>query len=656
MNPNPTASISTTTAPETPNADPGGTPLSEKQLLAAAAAVLVAVVLVTYTPSLSGEFVRLDDYQYVVDNPLVCQPSWESLRRFFTEVTRPSTVDGYYQPLTMTSLMIDAGLSGGGSPGPGWFHFTNLALHAATCILVLWMVRLAVGGVAVPLLVALLFAVHPVHVESVSWISQRKTVLSAVFAVGCVACYLKHGRTGRVPWLLASVLAYGVGALAKPTVMLLPLVLPLLDLWPLGGRRAAGQTPRRSASLIARMLPFLILMVPITWIAWTSQAASGARLLAPNLAAQNVVAKSVGLACHNLFLYLGNIFWPMHLSPYRDLPDNLAITSPGILWAVLGTGLLAVSCLTACRWSKPLCVGGVAFVILLAPALGTIRFAETCVADRFLYLPTVFLLLPLGALLVRLGRWLPRRATVAYVCIGLLAGPLALLARAQQTVWHDSRALWGHVVESAPRLAKGHVQYAAQLLETAEFATALDHARRAVNLRPRDAGYLHVLGRALVRAGHAAEAVVTLERALDLGLGPIEPLARVSLAEAQIASGDHAGAGLSCERAIALGRGAAGTYESVGDAALTFARDNAAAAEYYERALALDPDNLTARWNLGTAMSAAGRTAEALMEYEQVLNSYRQLGLPTTELEAAAIDLRRRLPQATPAPESQVQP
>jgi hypothetical protein len=637
--------------------------------LAGAAVGLALLVLLVYWPTLSSEFVGLDDYQYVVDNTLVHNPSWNSLRRFFVEVRTPSTVDGYYQPLTMTSLMLDAWLSGPPALNPFLYHLTNVLLHAATAVLVMLLVRMCVGGVAVPMLAAVLFALHPMQVESVAWIAQRKTVLSTLPAVACLICYLRYRRGGRGPgvapansrcWLTASVALYALGGLAKPTLMLLPLALPLLDIWP--QTRGTGVPPvktqarrlchsragwrlalRRVFAGLPGKLPFLVCMAAMMWGSWVSQASSAARLLAPNVSSVESLARLAGLICYNLMLYVGNIFWPLHLSPYRDLPADLSLTSPAIAASVVATLAFLAVCVLAYRRSRPLLVGGIAFLILLAPALGAVRFVETCVADRFLYLPSVFLTLPLAALLVRMETPSRRRAATLRAGFALLALLLAALTWKQQAVWHDSHALWTHIVRAAPGLPKGHAELAAADLEGGAFDSALVHARRALELSPDEAGYLHVLGRALVRTGHAADAVPVLRKAIVSRLGPVEPLAHLSLAEALLVAGDAPTARAECARAIAMGRGPSIAYMMMGDAAMQFARNYAAAAEYFALALDHEPENLALRWNYGTALQYCGRDAEALREYQQVIAVYRQRGLPTDRLDSAAAVLRDRL-------------
>jgi Tfp pilus assembly protein PilF/predicted small integral membrane protein len=413
-------------------------------------------------------------------------------------------------------------------------------------------------------------------------------------------------------------------------------------------RGADATALRRVVAGLPGKLPFLVCMAAMMWVSWVSQASSAARLLVPNVSSAEVLARLAGLICYNLMLYVGNIFWPMHLSPYRDLPADLSLTSPAIAASVVATLAFLTICVLAYRRSRPLFVGGIAFLILLAPALGAVRFVETCVADRFLYLPSVLLTLPLAALLVRMEGFLRRRTTILCVGIALLAVLLTALTWKQQAVWHDSRALWTHIVRTAPNLPKGHAQLAAVDLESGDFDTALVHARRAIELAPDEAGYLHVLGRALVRTGHAADAVPVLRKAIVSGLGPVEPLAHLSLAEALLVAGDATTARAECARAIAMGRGTSSTYMMMGDAAMQLARNYAAAAEYFALALDHEPANLTLRWNYGTALQYCGRDAEALREYQQVIAAYRQRGLPTDQLDSAAAALRERLKSRGP--------
>lgn len=618
----------------------------------AATLTLLFVILLAYWPTLSANFVRLDDYQYVVHNESVTHPSWTSVSTFFTEVSKPSTVAGYYHPLTMLSLMFDAAICGEGGPDPFVFHLTNIILHAIVCVLVLLLVRRIVGGVGIPLLIAILFAVHPVQAESVAWISQRKTVLATLFALASLACYLQAtgnqspaqpGKRSSIFWLMASFLLYVLGTLSKPTVLMLPVVMSLLHIWPLRERLT------RSVRLL---WPFAGWMLVTAWIAWQSQANSSAVLAAPSLHDEGSIVRWVGLLCHNFVAYLGNIFWPTSLSPYRAIPSDMSLGNPAILAATVFTATLAIAWATSWRWSKPFFVGIAGFTILLLPAIGAVRFAASMVADRFLYLPFVFLLLPLAAFagpsthgphrcvhVVDRASFRPWRA----IFLSVIAIPLFLLLQTQLGVWHDSHALWTHVHLAVPTLPMANHELGVSYLRRGEPEKALAHAQRAANAEPDNSRFIYSLGRVLVKTNRASEAIPLIRRALANGLGPAQGWGYVLLAEALLAVDDGPGAEDACRQAISFDCDPAEVFAILANAAMQLPRDYTAAAEYYRRVLELRPDADVIRWNRGTALVAAGRDAEALAEYEKVIEAYMLKGIDTAELQAAAAKVRSRL-------------
>lgn len=606
-----------------------------------AAAGLALLVVVVYFPALSGEFLRLDDYQYIVDNESVRQSSGSSVKRFFSEVARPSTVEGYYQPLTMLSLMLDARLASDAGLDPFVYHLTNVLLHAANCVLVMLLARAVFGGLGVPWLLAALFALHPVQVESVAWISQRKTVLASLFAIAALYLYVLHGFKGGRLHLAASLVLYAVAGLAKPTVMLLPLVLPLLDFWPL--RRPVVARLREKA-------PFLPVLIVMGGIAWVSQA-SVAGLGRPTVGSATVLVKWLGLLSYNTLQYVGNVVYPIYLSPYRAIPQDMTPANPIIAAALAGMLALLVAWLTAARWSRPLFVGLAGFGIVLLPALGPVRFMGSCVADRFVYLPLLFLVLAFGALVRRFETLFgDRRRWIVWAGAAAICVPLLVLNRVQQGVWQNSKALWTHVGEYAPEVPKAQANLALIALQEEDFETALQHAEHGLKLDPGDAEIMHVLGRTYVRLGRAQEAVAMVRKALETGLGPVEATGQLSLAEAYLAAGDVDAARQACEKAIALGRTPSATYADLGDVAMRFANRQDQAVEYYRLAAQADPKIVLYRWNLGTALHAWGHAAEALEAYEQALQTAAAQGRSVPELEAAVNNLRKELGLTSTSP------
>ncbi len=624
------------------------------------AALLFFAVLLLYRGTFSSDYVSLDDPQYVIDNELVLDPGWDGAARFLTEVRAPSTVAGYYQPLTMLSLMADSLLSGD-PRSPFVYHATNILLHALNAVLVFLVIRLVLditagrgknhggapqaagdavarpnrgsptAGLAIPLLLAAFFAVHPMQVESVAWISQRKTVLATLFALLAVMSYLHYGRGGRMRYLVVTFVLLVLGNLAKPTLLLVPLLLVLLDVWPLR---------RRVLRALLEKLPFFALMLAAGWVAWVSQAGVGVG--APKLSPE-LIPKWIGLMSYNLMLYLGNVFWPMHLSPYRAIPDDLSLASAPIALAVLGTIALLMIVVTAWKRSRPLFVGAAAFLILIAPALGAVQFDVTCVADRFLYLPFVFLLLPLGALLSwSLGLPL-ERPQVLLACVALFLVPLAILAHAQQTVWRDSLSFWTHVVESAPNLAKGNYNMALLQIEAGDYEAARDRARRAFEAEPKNANHLYALGYALTRTAAAQEASERLSAALQLGLGDKQAAGCVALAEAHLVAGDREASRSAMHQATDLGFSPAAALARLGNVALRHVRRCDWALEYHADAVAAVPDDLEIRFGYAEALRLCGRKADALVEYDAIIGRAAAQGLRFPRVEKARADLQREL-------------
>lgn len=606
-------------------------PTAGSRGLPAAALALAIGVFAVYWPDASVEFVRLDDWQYVVDNPLVRQPTWAGVGRVFAEVGRPTTVDGYYQPVTMASLMLD-GLLSGGEPSPFVFRLTNVFYHAAAAVLLMLALRAVVGGVWIPLLVAALFALHPVQVESVAWISQRKTVLSGALAMAMLWCCLQHGRTSRAGWFLGAIACFTLAVLAKPTVIPLALLPPLLNRCLSGNPRPAWRWH----------LPFVAIAAALGLVAWRSQAGSGAGLATP-------VARSAGaiaaLMMQSLGKYASNLVWPMRLSPYTPVPTQppsmadaaCAIPAAGLLVALTLAWLGRHRAATGT-------VGLLGALLLIAPALGVIRFDDTVVADRFLYLPLALLALPLAALARRVEQSSAQRALIARSALAGALIPLSVLNRAQQSVWHNSFALWTHIADICPNLPKARYELAVQLLNADQPGAALPHAQAAVNLLPDHAGYVLILAGCQVRAGDPAEGERTARRALALGLGPQTAAGHATIAEARLRRHDAAGARATLRDAAAAGGADAYAMAQLAEVAWRIADAPDLAVELYDQALTKQPDSPAWEWNRGAALEKAGRDEEALVAYEKVISAIqRSLAPVPKEFTEAWLAVSKRL-------------
>jgi hypothetical protein len=209
-----------------------GTGRSTVILLVLLILIVVGATLFAHWPALSAQALTFDDQQYLIENQRVQNPSWTGAWRFLNEVLEPATVRGYYQPLAMISLMLDCTL--GGSPDnlrP--FHRTSLILHAANTVLVIVLLYMLFGQPWAAAMVGLLFGVHPMTVEPIAWIGDRKTLLAALFALGCLNCYVQFTRTKRWALYALSLALYVLALMSKPTTTLLPVGLLVMDFWPL---------------------------------------------------------------------------------------------------------------------------------------------------------------------------------------------------------------------------------------------------------------------------------------------------------------------------------------------------------------------------------------------------------------------------------------
>ncbi|MEZ6084181.1 MAG: glycosyltransferase family 39 protein [Phycisphaerae bacterium] len=194
--------------------------------------LLCTIVAIVHWPVLSAQALNLDDGDFLRDNPLVQNPSWNSAKRFLVEVLEPSTVDGYYLPVSMISLMGD--YAAGGRVGDlHAFHRTALILHILNMVLIAVLLRMLFGHTAAALLTALLFGLHPLTVEPVAWIGERKTLLAMMFALVTMISYVQFTRHRRWYWMVGATLAFLLALLSKPTAVPLPLMLVAMDYWPL---------------------------------------------------------------------------------------------------------------------------------------------------------------------------------------------------------------------------------------------------------------------------------------------------------------------------------------------------------------------------------------------------------------------------------------
>jgi tetratricopeptide (TPR) repeat protein len=487
---------------------------------------IALLALGVYVPILQAGFVSFDDTLYVTANRHV----QGGLTPAGVLWAFGANVASNWHPLTLLAHMLDCQLFGLDAPG---HHASSLLLHLLDGVLLFAFLVRTTGEAARSALVAALFAVHPLHVESVCWVSERKDVLSAAFFLVALLAWRRwlERPTRRRYGLVA--LAFVLGLLAKPMVVTLPCVLLLLDVWPFGrvtlGPLSAVARRRELVELLREKLPLFGIAAASCVVTLVTQSGSMGSLAAVP------VSLRVGNALVAYASYLGKTFWPARLAVFYPLPRSVPV-GEALLAAGLLPGITALALLRV-RRSPWLLVGWLWFAGMLVPVIGLLQVGRQAMADRYTYLPSIGLFLALAwevpALLGAGWRRPAVRAAVgaaAVVAVALLAGA----ARAQVLTWRDDETLFRHAMEVTdgnyvalakvashlarreqrveaerlwrealrlyPSLAEAHVGYGTALSRWGRPAEALPHLRKAARLRPNNAAVRAQLALAETRA------------------------------------------------------------------------------------------------------------------------------------------------------------
>jgi tetratricopeptide (TPR) repeat protein len=541
---------------------------------------LLAVLTVgVFLPVLRGDFVNYDDTAYVTENP----PVLAGLTPAGIAWAFDGAHFGNWHPLTWIAHMADVQLFG---LQPGGHHLVSLLLHIANTVLLFLLLARVTRQVPAAAFVAALFAVHPLHVESVAWISERKDVLSTFFAllsllayVGCVDAPASRKALGKGIGLYAAALAcFALGLMSKAMVVTLPAVMLLLDYWPL--QRFAGTPPATPAKgalrLVWEKVPFFALAFGATWLAVTCLKQSGATQDAPNVSLGERLVRVTASYQH----YLGKLFWPSDLIIPFLRPAHWPLgTIVSSIVVVAGLTFLAIWLWRRCPY---LFVGWFWFVGTLLPVVGVIPVGAHLYADRYTYFPLIGLLLAgTWSALALAARWkIPGGVLmVAAVLVVTVCGDAAT---AQVRYWHNSETLYRHTLSVMPDnyLARNGLGlfYASQH----RAADAIAEYQRAIAINPQYDDAYSNLGRALAGMGDYAAATPQFEAALRIRPDDVKSL---------------------------------NNYGNV----LVLRKRYADAASQYQRLLRLQPDYANAHNNLAVCWKNLGKTGEAIAEYRETL-------------------------------------
>ena len=574
------------------------------------------MTFLAFAPALGATFVSWDDEKNFLSNPHYRGLGLEQLRWMWTTFHL-----GHYVPLSWMTLGADYALWGMDARG---YHLTNLLLHAATAVIVYFVARRVLqtalpdvehggshrgidAGAAVT---ALLFAVHPLRVESVAWVTERRDVLSGAFFFGSMLAYLRCVKEHdsdlmrrRSYW--SSVALFACALLSKATAMTLPAVLALLNVYPL---RRLGK-PRGWWSAEARHI-----YVELAPFALLASAAALLSIIALHPPPQLDFGQKLAVSAYGVAFYVGKTLLPTRLSPLYSMPLHVNVAAPRFI-----VGYVSVLALIAAMgWARRRFPGVVAallaFIIVTLPMLGVVQNGPQIAADRYTYHAAPTLALLAGAAVVQLWRRWNRQivSAIAFSAIALLS----FMTWRQTAIWHDSLSLWSRVLELDDDAPIAHSAYATIMLSAGRVDEAMVHSERAVALAPDYPEAHNNLGVALSRQGRFAEATAQLQRAL--ALEPTNDEAYNNLGVVTVLQGDIPRAIDYYRQALERNPDNAGAEINWGNA-LVRQRNYAEAIPHYRQALVIRPDQSDAELNWGVALAQQGSIAAAIEHFRAAL-------------------------------------
>lgn len=565
--------------------------------------LLIFTTLVVFHQLPRHDFINLDDNLLVYENPQVLAGLTKggfiwAFTRFHAE---------YWHPVTWLSHMLDCQLFG---LRPGMHHLTSLLFHLANSVLLLLVLRKMTGALWRSAFVAALFALHPLHVESVAWVAERKDVLSGFFWFLTIWAYAYYAERPGLNRYLLVLLSFALGLMAKPMVVTLPFVLLLLDYWPLGRMQLHNVnteddlTITRSpvSRLVWEKIPLFALTAVMIVATIVVQEKVGALKALEEFSLKTRIAN----ALVSYISYIAKMIWPYNLAVYYPYPGTIPI------WQASGAGLLLI-CLSvvvirAAKNRPYLPVGWFWYLGTLVPVIGLIQVGSQAMADRYTYLSLIglFIMIAWGVPSLMEG-WRHRQTVLAISTTVLLLG-FIMCTWLQVRHWENSVTLFQHTVNVTTRNHFAHNNLGVALTRRGRLDEAISHYSEALRIKPNAAEVHNNLANALAARGNAEEAVSHYYEALR-----VNP--------------DYARA-----------------HNNLGNALAGLGRVDKAI-DHYQEALRIKPDYAAAHYNLGNVLLSQGSIEEAIRHYKEVLTIRRGWAGAHNNL-GFALEKRGRLQEA----------
>ncbi len=590
---------------------------------------LALVTLSVFWQVRSHEFISFDDNMYIYNNSQVT-----------AGLTRGSIVWAFttthafnWHPLTWMSHMLDCELYG---LDAGGHHFTNVLFHIANAVLLLLVLNRMTGSLWSSAFVAAAFALHPLHVESVAWASERKDVISTFFWMLTMWAYVRYVKRRQVKRYMVIILVFALGLMAKQMLVTLPFVLLLLDYWPLGRLNFEKQSFRNSArECIVEKLPLLLLSAIASIVIYFIQHAADI----VKSTKEYPLSGRITNALVAYVTYIGKMLWPIHLAifyphPGKDLPVRQSVGAALLLVLITATVFWKI------RRRPYFAVGWLWYLGTLVPVIGLVQIGLQAFADRYTYVPLIglFIIIAWGApdILTRLRY----RKAVLSVTASLLLLIMSVMSWFQVSYWRNGMTLYGHATQVFPNNTWTRYYLGEELVLRGRYDEAIEHFKESLRLDPDCAHTKHSLGNALLQQGRFDEAIKVYDELLPKlpdnieaaeipDVGPVKEgklweiikvytRARVNLGIALSQKGRLDEAIKHYNEALRIRPDFAEAHTNLGHALARQGRLDEAI-KHYAEALRLDPTSIESHYYLAHALYGQGRVNEAITIAEKAL-------------------------------------
>ena len=572
---------------------------------------LVAAIVVIYWPVYKYEFVKYDDDIYVTDNANIQSGlNGESFRWAFT-----ASYAGNWHPVTWLSHTLDYQLF---DKWAGGHHLINVLLHIANTLLLFCILVRMTGAIWPSAFVAAAFALHPLHVESVAWVSERKDVLSTLFWMLTIWAYSRYVENSKLKWYPAAIVLFVLGLMSKPMLVTVPFVLLLLDYWPL--------QRKFSHKLLIEKIPFFICSFAFCVVTFLVQKSSGAmagiEIFGPGVRINNAIVSYVS--------YIAKMIWPSGLAVLYPYHGN-ELSETKVIVCGLVILVISICFIYQARRHRFLAVGWLWYFGTLVPVIGLVQVGSQTMADRYTYmtLTGLFIIIAWSAKEF-VPKWRYRNIVLTLSAITVLAAS-AFVASRQVRYWKNSLTLFEHTLQITENNYIILGNYATCLSNTGRFDESVEEFNKLLRIKPNLAEAHNNFGNVLLKVDRVQEAIEHFKLAIKY---------KPNFAEAYYNMGNAMKKQGKLEDAISCYKQAIKIEQHLIDAYLNLAAVFNKLARFDEtvetckKALELEPNNATAHGHLGIGLAGAGKIDEAIKEFRIVLSAqpddvemHRNLGI-----------------------------